>query len=127
MAGVSVAASGIVLRTSQVVMADGLALALAATALWCAARFVRTGRAAWLVPCAVAIAWGAVTRWQIGLVALPIAVALASARRLPARDERGWWLAALLAGSLVLVPQLLAARACPDRSRRTNGSCAGTR
>ena len=112
-AGVCVAASGIVLRTGQVVMADGLALALAATALWCAARVVRTGRAAWLLPCAVAIAWGAVTRWQIGLVALPIAVALASARRFPARDARGWWLAALLAGSLVLVPQLLAARAVP--------------
>ncbi|HSS37817.1 MAG TPA: hypothetical protein VLT58_03510, partial [Polyangia bacterium] len=56
-AGVCVAASGVVLRTSQVVMADALALALAATALWCAARVVRTGRAAWLVPCALAIAW----------------------------------------------------------------------
>ncbi len=113
-AGVCVAASGIVLRTSQVVMADGLALALAATALWCAARVVRTGRAAWLVPCAVAIAWGAVTRWQIGLVTLPIAFALASARRFPGRHARGWWLAALVAGALVLVPQLLATRAVPS-------------
>ena len=95
-AGVCVAASGIVLRTGRVVMADGLALALAATALWCAARVVRTGRAAWLVPCAVAIAWGAVTRWQIGLVTLPIAFALASARRSRAGTRaaggwRRWW------------------------------------
>jgi hypothetical protein len=62
-AGMTVAASGIALRTSQVVMADALTIGLGATALWCAARALRTRRLAWLVPCAVAVAWGAVTRW----------------------------------------------------------------
>ena len=74
-AGLCVAASGIVLRTGQVVMADGLAIGLAATVLWCFARFLRERRGPWLVGCAIALAWGAVTRWQIGLLALPLGAA----------------------------------------------------
>jgi hypothetical protein len=109
-AGVCVAASGIALRAGQVVMADGLAVALAATALWCAARFARSGRGVWLVLCAVAVAWGAVTRWQIGLIAVPIAFVVIPAHRC----DRRWWIAALAAGLLVLVPQLLAARSVPS-------------
>ncbi|HVV51173.1 MAG TPA: hypothetical protein VHO06_16005, partial [Polyangia bacterium] len=116
-AGICAAASGIALRNSQVVMADGLALGLAATALWLAARAVRTGHAVWLVPCSLAVAWGAVTRWQIVLIALPVATAFLLGRRdraaapdPPSRD--GLWIAAaVLAGLLVLLPQLVVAHA----------------
>ncbi len=113
-AGLVVAASGVVLRSSQVVMADGLAMALSATALWCAARFLRARRGPWLVACTVAIAWGAVTRWQVGLIAIPIGASLAAAPRpAPARTGWIWWVLAALAGLAVLVPQLAAARAVP--------------
>src|SRR5262249_24539686 len=94
-----VAGSGVVLRSSQVVMADGLAIACAATALWCFARHLRAGRGGWLVAAALAVAYGAVTRWQIGLLALPLAVAAvldARARRAPL--AWGAWLVAALAG-----------------------------
>ena len=47
--GSASATSGIVLRTGQVVMADGLAIGLAATVLWCFARFLRDRRGPWLV------------------------------------------------------------------------------
>ena len=120
-AGATVAASGIALRTSQVVMADGLTIGLAATALWCTARALRTGRIAWLVPCAVAVAWGAVTRWQDGLLAFPLAAALVIGRRArgPASQPvvtgaaLRWYAAAGAAGLLVLLPQLMAAHAVP--------------
>jgi len=113
-AGLSVAASGIALRTGQVVMADGLGIGLAATALWCLARYLRAGRGPWLVLAAVAVAFGAVTRWQVGLLALPLGVATLLARRArPAAGGRGWWVVAALAGLAVLVPQLLAAHAVP--------------
>jgi hypothetical protein len=113
-AGLCVAASGIVLRTGQVVMADGLAIGLAATVLWCFARFVREGRGPWLVGCALALAWGAVTRWQLGLLALPLAAAALLDRRAHAASARwGWWAAALAAGLAVLIPQLVAAHAVP--------------
>jgi len=113
-AGICVAASGIVLRTGQVVMADGLAIGLAATVLWCFARFLRDGRGPWLVGCALALAWGAVTRWQIGLLALPLGVAAVidrRAHRLPVRW--GWWTVAMAAGLAVLIPQLVAAHQVP--------------
>ncbi len=120
-AGLCVAGSGIVLRTGQIVMADGLALSLAATALWCAARALRTQRGAWLVPCAVAVAWGATARWQIGLVALPVAVALAIDKneraRIPAPSARPiprlWWVVALVAGAAILAPELVSAHRVP--------------
>ncbi len=118
-AGLCVAASGVVLRCSQVVMADGLAIGLCATALWSFARFLRTQRGPWLVASALALGWGAVTRWQVGLLALPLAVAAAVDRR--ARRERGetgggwgWWIVAALAGLAVVVPQFLAAHAVPS-------------
>jgi hypothetical protein len=127
-AGICVAASGAVLRTSQVVMADGLALGLAATTLWCAARHLRERRGAWLVPCAIALGWGAVTRWQVGLLVLPLGAAWAIARRGhtspadPAHREasaiRAWWVVASLAGLLVLVPQLVVAHGTPNSPER---------
>jgi len=101
------------LRTSQLVMADGLAIGLAATALWATARFIRTGRGPWLVAGAFAIAWGATARWQIGLLALPALAAVTLAPR-PATPAPGWWVAALAAALLVLVPQLVAAHAVPS-------------
>ena len=118
-AGLCVAASGMVLRSSQVVMADGLAIGLCATVLWSFARFLRTRHGPWLVACALALGWGAVTRWQVGLLALPLAVAAAVDRRgRRARGERaggrGWWVLAALAGLTLLIPQLIAAHAVPD-------------
>ncbi len=110
-AGICVAASGIALRLGQLVMADGLALGLAAIGLWTAARHARTGHGPSLVACATAIAWGAVTRWQIGLLALPVGAALALDGR--ARRPGRWWALALAAAGAILVPQLLAARAVP--------------
>jgi len=113
-AGICVAASGIVLRTGQVVMADGLAIGLAATVLWCFARFLRERRGPWLVGCAVALAWGAVTRWQIGLLALPLAVAAQIDRRAHGTPVWwGWWAVAMAAGLAVLIPQLMAAHEVP--------------
>ena len=110
-AGICVAASGIALRTGQLVMADGLAIGLAATALWATARFVRTGSGPSLVAAAVAIAWGATARWQIGLLALPVLAALATSDR--RATSAGWWGAAVAAVALILGPQLLAAHAVP--------------
>lgn len=127
-AGLCVAASGVVLRSSQVVMADGLAIGLSATALWSFARFLHTRRGPWLVACALAVGWGAVTRWQVGLLALPLGVAAAvdlrtrgtrRTRRGPGETARGWasgwswWVVAALAALAVLVPQLIAAHAVP--------------
>jgi len=124
-AGLAVAASGAVLRTSQVVMADGLALGLAATAMLCAARFAVDRRGWWLVACAAALSWGAVTRWLVGLLALPIAAHWLLALRAPqperqplpaqaARPGRWPWIAAAaVVGLMVVIPQLVAAHAVP--------------
>ncbi len=113
-AGMCVAASGIVLRTGQVVMADGLAIGLAATVLWCFARFLRERSGPWLIACALALAAGAVTRWQLGLLALPLGAAALSDRRARGTSARwGWWAAAVAAGLAVLIPQLVAAHQVP--------------
>ncbi len=113
-AGICAAASGVLLRCSQVVMADGLGVGLSAVTLWCFARHLRTRRGPWLVACAVALAWGAVTRWQIGLLAFPLVAAAVVDRRVErAATGVGWWALAALAGLAVLIPQLVAAHAVP--------------
>jgi hypothetical protein len=113
-AGICAATSGVLLRCSQVVMADGLGVGLSAVTLWCFARHLRTRRGPWLVVCAVALAWGAVTRWQIGLLAFPLgAAALLDRRAGRAATSAGWWGVAALAGLAVLIPQLVAAHAVP--------------
>jgi hypothetical protein len=113
-AGLCVAASGIVLRTGQVVMADGLAIGLAATVLWWFARFLRDRRGPWLVGCAILLAWGAVTRWQLGLLTLPLGAAAVIDQRARTTPMRwGWWAVATAAGLAVLVPQLVAAHHVP--------------
>jgi Dolichyl-phosphate-mannose-protein mannosyltransferase len=113
-AAVCAAASGALLRSGQVVMADGLGIGLCAVTLWCFARHLRTRRGPWLVACAVALAWGAVTRWQIGLCAFPLGVAAALDGRAGRRGgDRRWWAVAILAGLAVLIPQLVAAHAVP--------------
>jgi hypothetical protein len=123
----SVACSGAVLRAGQVVMADGLAMAFAATAMLCAAWYGRTRRGLWLGGCAVALALGAVTRWMVGLLALPIfGYFLIERRRSPpgvrmdgnspagAGGQAAWpFLVAAVAGLAILVPQLLAAHDVP--------------
>jgi 4-amino-4-deoxy-L-arabinose transferase-like glycosyltransferase len=106
-AGLSVAGSGIVLRSSQVVMSDGLAIGCAAAALWCFARHLRERRTGWLIAAAVAVAYGAITRWQIGLLALPFgAAAVLDARARRAAPAGRAWLVAGLAGAAVLILQL---------------------
>jgi len=126
-AGLAVATSGAVLRSSQVVMADGLALGLAATAILCAVRFGIDRRGPWLVACAAALTWGAVTRWLVGLLALPIALywllALRTGVRGPAAQAPAppraaqrlspWVAAAAVVALAVLVPQLMTAHAIP--------------
>jgi hypothetical protein len=119
-AGLAVAFSGAVLRSSQVVMADGLGLGLAAVAMLCAVRVAVGGAGPWLVACALALACGAVTRWMIALLALPIGAYLLIVSFDPAAPPRsrraivGWWLVAIGAGLAVLVPQIVSAHAIPS-------------
>jgi hypothetical protein len=118
-AGMAVALSGAVLRSTQVVMADGLGLALSAAAMFCAIRYAHSRRGHWLVACAVAIAWGAVTRWMVGLLALPVGLYLLLERRALHATARtrtstvAWIVAATTAGLCILIPQLIAAHATP--------------
>jgi len=111
-AGLAVACTGATLRYSQLVMADALAIGLVAAAVLCAVRFA-AGGGGWLVGCAIAVAWGTITRWLVGLLALPVAVYL-----LPAlRHRRGaavWVAVAALAGLAILIPQLVVAHALPQ-------------
>ena len=123
-AGLAVAFSGAVLRSSQVVMADGLGLGLAAVAMLCAVRVAVRGAGPWLVACALALACGAVTRWMIALLSLPIGAYLLIVSFDPAAPRRsrraiiGWWLVAIGAGLAVLVPQIVSAHAIPTSFER---------
>jgi len=112
-AGLAVACTGVTLRYSQLVMADGLAVGLVAAALLCAVRFANGGGGGWLIGCAAALAWGTISRWLVGLLALPLAFHLFPAlRRRPGAS--GWAAAAALAGLAILVPQLVVAHAIPQ-------------
>ena len=113
-AGVTVGGSGVALRCSQVVMADGLAIGFAATALWCAAHFLRARRPSSLIACALSVACGAVTRWQIGLLIFPILAALLSNREVVQSTPRRYWAAAGLLALAVLGPQLVIAAEIPS-------------
>jgi hypothetical protein len=119
-AGLSVALSGGVLRYSQTVMADGLSLGAAATAVWCAVRFVKGGRGSWLIAVACAWAFGTATRWLVGVLAVPLALFLAmewrsgSVPRFAGKRVWRWALAAALAALAILLPQLAIARAVPS-------------
>lgn len=122
-AGLAVALSGGVLRSSQVVMADGLGLGAAATALWCAVRFGRSRVGPWLAACSLALAWGTITRWMVGLLALPIGAYLLIDWRSDVTDaDRGpatarplwpWAVTAALLALAVLTPQMMLARSEP--------------
>jgi 4-amino-4-deoxy-L-arabinose transferase-like glycosyltransferase len=124
LAGLTVAVSGAVLRSSQVVMADGLGLGAAAAALYCAVRHAhaRDGRGSWLVAVALSLAWGAAARWMVGLLVFPIGAFLfvhsragdpSEASAPWQRPQWPWVLAAGLAGLAVLVPVLAVARSVP--------------
>jgi hypothetical protein len=122
-AGLCVATSGAALRSSQVVMSDGLALGLTATAMVCVVRWGKGERGTWLVACSVALACGAVTRWLVGLVALPITAyvviaACAGAGQQRRRMRWAWLAVAALAGLVILVPQLTAAHQIPQSLER---------
>jgi hypothetical protein len=119
-AGLIVATSGAVLRSSQLVMADALGLGATAAALVCAVRARETKHAPWLLGCATTWAWGTSARWMIG--ALPIALlafVVLDARSRP-RDEAprsprlwAWAIAASLAAIAILGPVLAVARSSP--------------
>jgi MFS family permease len=121
-AGLAVAASGAVLRSSQVVMADGLALGAAAAALFCAVQYAARDGGLWLVGCAFALAWGTVARWMVGLLALPVIAFLVmhwwggrgrASPNVPAPRRWPWALLAALAALAVLVPALVIAHSEP--------------
>jgi 4-amino-4-deoxy-L-arabinose transferase-like glycosyltransferase len=112
-AGLAVACTGATLRYSQLVMADALAVGMVAAALICAVRFANGGHGGWLVGCAVALAWGTISRWLVGLLALPLAIYLIPAvRRRP--GVAVWAAVAAAAGLAILVPQLVVAHAIPQ-------------
>lgn len=117
-AGLSVACSGAALRTSQVVMADGLAMAFAATAMLSAVRYAEARSGPVLVACAASVALGTTTRWLVALLALPIGLALLYELRQRAgnREQRPnavWFLLAVSVALAVLAPQLIVAHAVP--------------
>jgi 4-amino-4-deoxy-L-arabinose transferase-like glycosyltransferase len=95
-------------------MADALAAGLVALALLCAARFAAGGGGAWLVGCAVALGWGTITRWLVGLLVLPLALTLMPAMRRRFAAVWPWVVGAAVAGLAILIPQLLVARAIPQ-------------
>lgn len=121
LAGLTVALSGAVLRSSQVVMADGLALGAAAGALFCVVRYVKENHGPWLVAAALSLAWGTAARWMVGLLAVPLCTFLfmhwRSARHVaasvPGRRPWPWVPAAALVGLVAQVPALLVARSVP--------------
>jgi len=120
MSGLVLAWSGASLRSSQVVMADGLALGAAAVALLCAVNYAHTRKGAWLVGGASAVAWGTASRWLVGLLALPFGAFLAAdqwgRRRQPSRLHENvlpWALAAAVASLGILVPQFMIAHSVP--------------
>ena len=126
LAGLCVALSGAVLRSSQVVMADGLALGAAAGALFCVVRYVNDPRGPWLVAAATSLAWGTAARWIVGLLALPLCayvlVHWGRALRVPLSAPRGrrwpWALAAVLVGAAAMVPVLAVAHSIPSSLER---------
>lgn len=124
-AGVAVALSGATLRSSQVVMADALALGLSALALLCAVRYAQRDRGAWLIGCAFCWAWATSARWLAGLLVLPIgAFLLVHARAMRGRTAgvgpRRWpWIvAATLASLAILGPVLAIAHSVPQSLER---------
>jgi hypothetical protein len=73
-AGLIVAATGQLLQSSLVVMADTLGLAAATAGAWAFVRYRRTARSRWLAISSAAFALAIITRWIYALVALPFAV-----------------------------------------------------
>lgn len=107
-AGLIVALSGAALRAGLVVMADAAALACCAAALWALARYLNTGRARWLAGSALALGWAIITRWECGLLALPMLAGALAAWRSGRRPlVLAHWLAAAAVGALVVVPQVI--------------------
>jgi 4-amino-4-deoxy-L-arabinose transferase-like glycosyltransferase len=108
-AGLIVALSGAVLRASLVVMADATALACCAAALWTLARYMRTGRWRWLAGAALALGWAIITRWECGLLALPMLIFVLVQGRVNIVTSTTilHWLAAAALGALVVVPQFV--------------------
>ncbi len=121
LAGLTVAVSGAVLRSSQVVMSDGLALGAVAGGLFCVVRYVEENHGPWLIAAALSLAWGTAARWMVALLALPLCTFLFmhwwSARHVAAsvagRRLWPWALAAVLVAIIAQLPALLVARSVP--------------
>jgi 4-amino-4-deoxy-L-arabinose transferase-like glycosyltransferase len=112
--GLAVALSGAVLRANLVVMSDALAMACCVAALWAFARYTHTRHWAWLAGAAVALAWGIITRWICGLLAIPMLGFLILESRHPStqseiepRKHSVDFLLAAVLGALIVIPQLL--------------------
>jgi len=104
-AGALTAVSGQLLQSSVVAMSDAPALCWVTLSAWALARYARRPRAVWLAAAGFGLTWGAITRWEYVLLALPFAAF--AVRRLRGRQRWRHWAAALLVGLLILAPQLL--------------------
>jgi hypothetical protein len=127
MAGLTVALSGAVLRSSQVVMADGLGVGAVAGALFCVVRYVKDHRGPWLIGAALSLAWGTAARWMVGLLVLPLCAFLLvhwwaarpqAAAIVPRPRRWPWALAAGLVGLTALMPVLVVAHSVPPAFTR---------
>ena len=127
LAGLTVALSGAVLRSGQVVMADGLGLGAAAGALVCVVRYAKDNRGPWLIGAALLLAWGTAARWMVGLLVLPLCAFLLvhwwaarphAAASVPRPRRWPWVLAAGLVGLAALMPVLVVARSVPPSLAR---------
>lgn len=110
LAGAIVAATGQLLQSSIVVMADTLGLATATAGAWALLRYGRTGMPRWLSLAAAAFAWAIATRWIYGLVAVPFVVAaVLLLRRQPLSRAVAHGAAATALGAVILAPVVLPA------------------
>ena len=109
-AGLIVAATGQLLQSSLVVMADTLGLAAATAGAWALLRYRRSGEPVWLAIAAGAFAWATITRWIYGLVAVPFAAAsLILLARRPRRMALRHGVGAAAVAAIILGPVLVPA------------------
>jgi hypothetical protein len=105
-AGMITAATGQLLQSSIVVMADTIGLAAATVAAWSLLRYARTRDVGWLILCSVMFALAIISRWIYGLVAVPFVVyaLLILVRLRPRSAALAHAAIASMAGALVLAP-----------------------
>ena len=99
-AGLVIATSGQLMQSSIVVMSDAPALFWATFSLWALLRFTRLRRARWLIAAVASLALATITRWLMGILAVPWGLYLLADLRRQDRSERG---RVVRAGSIGLV------------------------